>query len=42
MESVYDIMIHVEPAGNMENEGYGLSEKSMEMPGRPDLPDDRR
>jgi len=36
VENVYDIMIHVEPAGNMENEGYGLSEKSMEAPERPE------
>ena len=42
MENVYDIMIHVEPSGNMENEGYGLSEKSMETPGLQDLPNDRR
>ena len=27
VENVYDIMIHVEPAGNLENEGYGLSEE---------------
>jgi divalent metal cation (Fe/Co/Zn/Cd) transporter len=27
VENVYDIMIHVEPAGNLEDEGYGLSEK---------------
>jgi cation diffusion facilitator family transporter len=26
VEGVYDIMVHVEPAGNLENEGYGLSE----------------
>jgi cation diffusion facilitator family transporter len=26
VEGVYDIMVHVEPAGNRENEGYGLSE----------------
>jgi cation diffusion facilitator family transporter len=26
MEGVYDIMVHVEPAGNLEDEGYGLSE----------------
>ena len=32
VKDVYDIMIHVEPAGNMENEGYGLSEKSLEAP----------
>jgi cation diffusion facilitator family transporter len=30
VENVYDIMIHVEPAGNEENEGYGLSEKNLE------------
>jgi len=28
MENVYDIMVHVEPAGNLEKEGFGLSEKS--------------
>ena len=27
VENVFDIMIHVEPAGNLENEGFGLSEK---------------
>ena len=27
VDNVYDIMIHVEPAGNLEDEGYGLSEK---------------
>jgi cation diffusion facilitator family transporter len=26
IHNVYDIMIHVEPAGNQEEEGYGLSE----------------
>jgi cation diffusion facilitator family transporter len=26
VEGVYDIMVHVEPAGNIENESYGLSE----------------
>jgi len=36
VENVYDIMIHVEPAGNMENEGYGLSEKSLETPQQPE------
>jgi cation diffusion facilitator family transporter len=30
VENVYDIMVHVEPAGNEENEGYGLSEKTLE------------
>ena len=30
VENVYDIMIHIEPAGNVEKEGYGLSEKSLE------------
>ena len=29
VENVYDIVVHVEPAGNIENEGYGLSEKSF-------------
>lgn len=29
VENVYDIMVHVEPAGNMENEGYGLNEGSL-------------
>ena len=28
VENVYDIMVHVEPEGNVEKEGYGLSEKS--------------
>ena len=28
MENVYDIMIHVEPSGNLENESFGLSERS--------------
>ena len=30
VENVYDIMVHVEPAGNVENEGYGLSEETLE------------
>ena len=33
LESVYDIMVHVEPAGdegNQKNEGYGLSEATYE------------
>jgi len=29
IENVYDIMIHVEPAGNIEKEGYGLSEEIL-------------
>jgi cation diffusion facilitator family transporter len=29
VHNVYDIMIHVEPAGNLENEGYGLSEENI-------------
>jgi divalent metal cation (Fe/Co/Zn/Cd) transporter len=29
IEGVYDIMIHVEPAGNMENEGFGLCEEEI-------------
>ena len=32
MENVFDIMIHIEPAGNIENEGYGLSEKNLDRP----------
>jgi len=30
VENVFDIVIHVEPIGNLENEGYGLSEKQTE------------
>jgi cation diffusion facilitator family transporter len=30
IENIYDIMVHVEPAGNMENEGFGLSEETFE------------
>jgi divalent metal cation (Fe/Co/Zn/Cd) transporter len=26
VEGVYDIMVHVEPAGNREREGFGLKE----------------
>jgi len=33
IENVYDIMIHVEPAGNIENEGYGLSEEILRNEG---------
>jgi cation diffusion facilitator family transporter len=29
VENVYDIMVHVEPEGNKENEGFGLSEKKL-------------
>jgi cation diffusion facilitator family transporter len=29
VEGVYDIMIHVEPAGNIENEGFGLCEDAV-------------
>ncbi|AEF86710.1 cation efflux family protein [Treponema primitia ZAS-2] len=29
VEGVYDIMVHVEPAGNRENEGYGLQEDHL-------------
>jgi divalent metal cation (Fe/Co/Zn/Cd) transporter len=35
MEGVYDIMVHVEPAGNREEEGYGLSEA-------PDYPEETK
>jgi divalent metal cation (Fe/Co/Zn/Cd) transporter len=31
VEGVYDIMVHIEPAGyNHRREGYGLSEKVLE------------
>jgi cation diffusion facilitator family transporter len=36
LENVFDIMVHIEPAGdlsNMENEAYGLSEKTVDGPG---------
>ena len=29
VENIYDIMVHVEPAGNLEDEGYGLCEESL-------------
>ena len=29
VECIYDIMVHVEPAGNIQNEGYGLSEENV-------------
>jgi cation diffusion facilitator family transporter len=29
IENVYDIVVHVEPAGNIEDEGYGLCEKTL-------------
>jgi len=32
VENVYDIMVHVEPAGNVEHEGFGLSEKDIKLP----------
>ena len=35
VENVYDIMIHVEPAGNVENEGYGLSEETLMQTNKP-------
>jgi len=30
IHNVYDIMVHVEPEGNMENEGFGLNEEMLE------------
>ncbi|MCL2208560.1 MAG: cation diffusion facilitator family transporter [Treponema sp.] len=30
IHNVYDIMVHVEPAGNLENEGFGLCETTLE------------
>jgi cation diffusion facilitator family transporter len=38
VENVYDIMIHVEPTGNVEDEGYGLSEETLEKPQETDIP----
>jgi len=29
VENIYDIMVHVEPAGNLEDESYGLCEESL-------------
>ncbi|MCL2243893.1 MAG: cation diffusion facilitator family transporter [Treponema sp.] len=29
IDNIYDIMVHIEPAGNLEKEGYGLSEESL-------------
>ena len=29
MENIYDIVVHIEPAGNLEDEGYGLCEKTL-------------
>jgi hypothetical protein len=32
VENVYDIMVHVEPAGNIEREGFGLCEETLKTP----------
>lgn len=32
IDNVYDIMVHVEPAGNLEKEGYGLSSETLNTP----------
>jgi cation diffusion facilitator family transporter len=29
VDCIYDIMVHIEPAGNIQNEGYGLSEENV-------------
>jgi cation diffusion facilitator family transporter len=29
VDNVYDIMVHIEPAGNREEEGFGLSEETL-------------
>jgi len=29
IENIYDIMVHIEPAGNLEEEGYGLCEETL-------------
>ncbi|AEF81347.1 cation diffusion facilitator family transporter [Leadbettera azotonutricia] len=34
VEGVYDIMVHIEPAGNLEDEGYGLTENSEAEEGK--------
>jgi cation diffusion facilitator family transporter len=31
VDNVYDIMIHIEPEGNVEDEGFGLSEKNLKQ-----------
>jgi len=31
VDNVYDIMIHVEPAGNLEEEGFGLTEETLKQ-----------
>ena len=36
IHNVYDIMVHVEPAGNLENEGFGLCEITIEKNGNED------
>jgi cation diffusion facilitator family transporter len=38
VEGVYDIMIHVEPKGNVESEGFGLSEEELKKPPKNPLP----
>jgi len=32
VENIYDIMVHVEPLGNLENEGFGISEETLGAP----------
>jgi cation diffusion facilitator family transporter len=34
VENVYDIVVHVEPAGNLEHEGYGLCEEIVKQPSK--------
>ena len=29
IENIYDIMVHVEPLGNLEYESYGISEETL-------------
>jgi cation diffusion facilitator family transporter len=42
VEGVYDIMVHVEPAGNLENESYGLSEaEAAETPKNSPPPEEK-
>jgi cation diffusion facilitator family transporter len=38
VDNVYDIMVHVEPEGNLEAEGYGLCEETLGKPPPNDTP----
>ena len=36
VDNIYDIVVHVEPAGNLEDEGYGLCEENLNKTTEPD------